>query len=100
MGADYSDTHIRVRSFDEVTQAISKDRLEGDANGLFWGKPQEIHLEKRCIGTIEAVAMPYHAPRSLKPVTDSNGRRYHQFYSIVHVKAQLAEQRRPPRRRP
>jgi hypothetical protein len=73
MGADYSDTHVRVRSYDEVTQAISKNRLEADANGLFWGKPQEIHLEKRCTSTVEAVAMPYRAPRSLEPITDSRG---------------------------
>jgi hypothetical protein len=93
MGADYLDTHVRVRSFEEVTQAISKDRLEADANGLFWGKPQEIHLEKQCTGTVEAVAMPYRAPRSLEPITDLRGRRHYQNYSIVHVKAQLAEQR-------
>ena len=99
MGADYSDTHVRVRSFDEVTQAISKDRLEADANGLFWGKPQEIHLEKRCTGSVEAVAMPYRAPRSLEPITDSKGRRHYQYYSIVHVKAQLAEQRKTAKKK-
>ena len=99
MGADYSDTHVRVHSFDEVTQAISKDRLEADANGLFWGKPQEIHLEKRCTGTIEAIVMPYCAPRSLEPVTDSRGRRHYQYYSIVQVKAQLADQRKTAKKK-
>jgi hypothetical protein len=100
MGADYSDTHVRVRSFDEVTQAILKYRVEADANGLFWGKSQEIHLEKRCTGTVEAVEMPYRVPRSLEPVTDSKGRRHYQYYSIVQVKAQLAEQRKTTKRRP
>ncbi len=100
MQADCSDTHVRVRSFDEVMKAISKDQLEADAIRLFWGKSQEIHLKKRCTGTIEAVAMPYRAPRSLEPITDSRGRRHYQYYSIVHVKAPLAEQRRPSRRRP
>jgi len=99
MGAEYSDTHVRVRSFDEVTQAISKDKLEADANGLFWGKPQEIHLDKRCTGTVEAVVMPYRAPRSLEPVTDSKGRRHYQYHSIVHVKAQLAEQRKTAKKK-
>jgi hypothetical protein len=99
MGADYSDTHVRVRSFDEVTQAISKDRVEADANGLFWGKPQEIHLEKRCTGTVEAVSMPYRAPCSLEPVTDSRGRRHYQYYSIVQVKAQLADQRKTAKKK-
>jgi hypothetical protein len=75
-------------------KAISKDRVEADANRLFWGKPQEIHLEKRCTGTVEAVATSYRAPRSLEPITDSKGRRHYQYYSIVHVKAQLAEQRK------
>jgi hypothetical protein len=99
MGADYLDTHVRVRSFDEVTQAISKDQLEADANGLFWGKPQEIHLEKRCTGTVEAVVMPYRASRSLEPVTDLKGRRHYQYHSIVHVKAQLAEQRKTAKKK-
>ena len=94
MQADCSDTHVRVRSFDEVMKAISKDQLEADAIRLFWGKSQEIHLKKRCTGTIEAVAMPYRAPRSLEPITDSRGRRHYQYYSIVHVKAPLAEQRK------
>ena len=43
----------------------------------FWGKPQEIHLEKWCTGTVEAVAMPYRARRSLEPVTDSKGHRHY-----------------------
>jgi hypothetical protein len=94
MGEDYSDTHVRVRSFDEVTQAISKDRLEADTNGLFWEKPQEIHLKKRCTGTVEAIEMPYRAPRSLEPVSYSKGRQHYQYYSIVQVKAQLVEQRK------
>ncbi len=58
MRADYSDTHVQVRSFNKVTQTISKDRVEADANGLFWGKPQEIHLEKWCTGTVEAPLRP------------------------------------------
>ena len=99
MGAVYSDTHVRVRSFDEVMQAISKDLLKADANGLFWGKPQEIHLEKWCTGTVKAVAMPYCAPCSLEPVTGSRGRRHYQYYSIVHVKAQLAEQRKTAKKK-
>ena len=85
-------THIQVRAFSKVSQAISKDRLEADANGLFWGKPQEIHLEKQCTGTVEAVAMPYRASHSLEPITDSRGRRHYQYYLIVQVKAQLVEQ--------
>jgi len=40
MGADYSDTHVRVRSFDKVTQAIAKDLVKVDANGLVQVKAQ------------------------------------------------------------
>jgi hypothetical protein len=77
-----------------------KDRLEADMNRLFWGKPEEIHLEKQCTGTVEAVTMLYRAPRSLEPVTNSKGCRHYQYYSIVQVKAQLAEQRKTAKRRP
>ena len=40
MGRKYSDTHVRVRSYDEVAQAISKDKVEADVSGLFWGNPR------------------------------------------------------------
>jgi hypothetical protein len=63
------------------------------------GEPQEIHLEKRCTGTVKAVVMPYRAPRSLEPTTDSKGRWHYQYYSIVQVKAQLAEQRKTAKKR-
>jgi len=94
MGRAYSDSHVRVRSYDEVTQAILRDKAEADVNGLFWGKPQEIHLKKRCTGTIETTAMPYRAPPPLAPITDKHGRRHYQYHMIVQVKAQLAEQRK------
>jgi hypothetical protein len=94
MGRKYSDSHVRVRSYDEVVQAISRDKVEADVNGLFWGKPQEIHLKKRCTGTVETTAMPYRAPPPLAPVTDKHGRRHYQYHTIIQVKAQLAEQRK------
>ena len=74
MGRAYSDSHIRVRSYDEVTQAILRDKAEADVNGLFWGKPQEIHLKKHCTGTIKTTAMPYRAPPPLAPITVKHGR--------------------------
>ena len=94
MGGAYSENHIRVRSFDQVTQAILADKHKADARDLFWGKPQEIHLKKRCTGTIEMTAMPYRALPPLAPITDKHGRRHHQYHTIVQVKAQLAEQRK------
>ena len=94
MGRAYSDSHVRVRSYDEVTQAILHDKIEVDANGLFWGKPQEIHLKKRCTGTIETTAMPYRAPPPIVPITDKHGHRHHQYHTIIQVKAQLVEQRK------
>ena len=58
MGRAYLDSHVRVRSYDDVMQAISHNRIEADVNGLFWAKPQEIHLKKRCTGIIKTIAMP------------------------------------------
>ena len=53
-----------------------------DTNRLFWGKLQEIHLKKRCMGMPSIVA----------PIMDSRGHRHYQYNSIVLVKVQLAEQ--------
>ena len=41
MGDDYSPSHVRVRAFDNVTQTMFKDKVEPDANGLYWGKRRE-----------------------------------------------------------
>ena len=43
--------------------------------------------------------MPYRVPRSLEPITDSRGRRHYQYYMIVQVKAQLAEQRKTAKKK-
>ncbi len=59
MGEKYSDTHIRVRSFDQVTQAILGDKNKADARDLFWGKPQEIHLKNQCMGDVIKKMTPY-----------------------------------------
>ena len=37
MGDDYPPSHVRVRTFDNVTQTMFKDKVELDANGLYWG---------------------------------------------------------------
>jgi hypothetical protein len=86
MGSKYSDSNVRVRLFDKVTQALIKDKIKPDANGNCWGEPKEIHLKKRCTGMPKTVAMPYKAPYPLKPVTNSSGFRHYQFYTIVLVK--------------
>jgi hypothetical protein len=39
MGNDYSESNVRVRSFDNILQAIHHNKIEPDTNGLFWGKP-------------------------------------------------------------
>jgi hypothetical protein len=43
--------------------------------------------------------MPYRVPCSLEPFTDLKGRRHYQYYSIVQVKAQLAEQRKTAKKK-
>jgi hypothetical protein len=94
MGSKYLESNVQVCLFDEVTQAILKDKIEPDANGKYWGKPQEIHLKKRCTGTPKTVAIPYKAHYPLEPVTDARGRRHYQFHTIVLVKVQLADWRK------
>jgi hypothetical protein len=34
MGENYSPSHVRVRTFDNVTQAMFKDKVKPDANGV------------------------------------------------------------------
>ncbi len=92
IGVKYSDSHVQVCFFDEVTQSLSQDKLKANVNGLFWGKPQEIHLKKRCLGMLETMTMPYHAPSIVGPITNSWGRRHYQYNTIVLVKVQLVEQ--------
>ncbi len=39
MSENYSPSHVRVRAFDDVTQAMFKDKVEPDANGIYRGDP-------------------------------------------------------------
>jgi hypothetical protein len=93
MGSKYLESNLRVCLFDEVMHEILKDKIKPDANRNYWGKPQEIHLKKKCTGTPKTVAMPYKAPFPLKPVTNARGRRHCQFHTIVQVKVQLVDKR-------
>ena len=40
MGENYSPSHVRVRAFDDVTQAMFKDKVEPGANSIYWGDSQ------------------------------------------------------------
>jgi hypothetical protein len=91
MGSKYLELNIQVCLFDKVMQAILKDKIKPNANRNYWGKPQEIHLKKRCTGTPKTVVMPYKAPYPLKPTTNARGCRHYQFHTIVLVKVQLAD---------
>lgn len=51
MGKDYSESNVHVRSFDNVLQAMHRDKIKADASGLLWGKPYKILIEKRPTGT-------------------------------------------------
>ena len=59
MGEKYLDTHIRVRSFDQVTHVILDDKNKVNARDLFWGKPQDIHLKNQCTGAVTTKMTPY-----------------------------------------
>ena len=55
-------SNVLVHSLDAVTQAILHNKLKANANGLYWGKPREAHLKKRCTGTPKSIVMPYQVP--------------------------------------
>ena len=93
MGDDYSPSHVRVRAFDNVTQTMFKDKVEPDANGLYWGKPQEIHLKKKCTGTVVTDPTDYRAPPKVDPV-NYRGKKNYQFHTIITCKVQIAERRK------
>jgi hypothetical protein len=93
MGDDYSPSHIRVRAFDNVTQTMFKDKVEPDANGLYWGKPQEIHLKEKCTGTVDIDPTDYRGPPNVEPVM-YRGRKNYQFHTIITCKVQIAERRK------
>ena len=92
MGKQYSENHIRVRSFDQVTQAILGDKNKADVRDLFWGKPQEIHLKDKCTGDVIVKVTPY--PRKDVPTIKYKGAKHRQFNTIVEIKVKLAEQRK------
>jgi hypothetical protein len=93
MGEDYSPSHVRVRAFDDVTQAMFKDKVEPDASGVYWGDPQKVHLKEKCTGTVKALAKVYRAPTKVEAIK-YKGRRSYQFNTIVSCKVQWAERRK------
>ena len=93
MGENYSPSHVRVRAFDDVTQAMFKDKVEPDANGVYWGDPQKVYLQEKCTGTVTALAKVYRAPTKGEAIKDK-GRRNYKFNTIVSCKVQWAERRK------
>ncbi len=93
MGEDYSPSHVRVRAFDDVTQAMFRDKVEPDASGIYWGDPQKVHLKEKCTGTVKALAKVYCAPPNAKAIKD-RGKINYQFNMIVSCKVQWAERRK------
>jgi hypothetical protein len=96
MGENYSPSHVRVRAFDDVTQAMFKDKVKPDANGVYWGDPQNIHLKEKCTGTVVALAKVYCAPTKVEAIK-YKGRRNYQFNTIVSCKVQWAERSKTAR---
>ena len=93
MGENYYLSHVRVRVFDDVTQAMFKDKFEPDANGIYLGDPQKIHLKEKCTGTVVALAKVYCAPTKVEAIKDK-GRRNYQLNMIVSCKVQQVERRK------
>ena len=93
MGDDYSPTHVRVRPFDAMSQAMFKDKIDPGANGLYWDDPQKVHLKCKCTGMPITLAEVYCAPPTFKAIKDAKGHRNYQHHTIKSCKVQLAEQR-------
>jgi hypothetical protein len=91
MGENYSPSH--VRTFDDVTQAMFTDKVEPDANGIYWGDPQKVHLKEKCTSTVVALAKVYRAPTKVEAIK-YKGRRNYQFNTIVSCKVQWGERRK------
>jgi hypothetical protein len=81
MGDDYSESNVRVRSFDNILQAMHRDKIEPDTNGLFWGKPYEIYFEKNLIGAPDCNDILYRAPGIESPV-DKRNCAHHQYHTM------------------
>jgi hypothetical protein len=90
MGENYSPSHVRVGAFDDVTQAMFKDKVEPDANGIYWGDPQKVHLKEKCTGMVVTLAKVYRVPTKVKAIK-YKGHRNYQFNTIVLCKVQWAE---------
>ena len=85
---DFSESHIRVRSFDNVLQSMSHDKIKADAANKYWG-----NKKSKLTGTPVCEAIPYRSP-GLAPVVDNRGRRHYQYQTLVVVKIEVAERRR------
>jgi hypothetical protein len=90
----YLESNVQVHLFDKIMQAILKDKIKHNANRNYWGKPQEIHLKKRCMSTPKTVVMPYKAPYPLESVNDARGQQHYQFHMIVLFKVDLVDQQK------
>jgi hypothetical protein len=90
---DYDESNVRVRSFDNVLQAMHRNKIKANTSGLFWGKPYEILIEKRLTGTPDCEAIPYRAP-GIKPVVEDHRCAHYQYNTLVIVKVQVAERGR------
>ena len=93
MGGAYSESNVRVRSFDDVLQSMHQDKVEADTARKYWGKPHEIVFKQKLTGTPICEAIPYRAP-GLSPVEDNRGRMHYQYNTLVVVKIEVAERRR------
>jgi hypothetical protein len=91
IGEDNSSSHVRVRMFNKVTQTMNKNKIKPDANGLYWGDPQKVHLKSKCTGTPITQAKVYQAPPTVDVIRDKKGHQNYQFLTIVSCKVQIAD---------
>ncbi len=70
MKNDYSMSHNRIITYDDVAQKIIGNKVTPDAAGRFWGAPQVIKLKARVMGT----PPPRNHFYPIQPCTRPNGR--------------------------
>ena len=70
-----------------------KDKVKPEANGVYGGDSQKVHLKEKCMGMVVVLAKVYPAPTKVEAIKDE-GRRNYQFNTIVSCKVQQVEKRK------
>jgi hypothetical protein len=90
MGGAYSESNVRVRSFDDILHSMHQEKVEADTAQKYWGKTHRSGIQAEA-HVCEAI--PNRSP-GLSPFEDDRGRKHYQYNTLVVVKFEVAERRR------